>query len=243
MPSQAVGLHGPGVPAVRAAPVFSAKRCHEPDLLQEEEDVAEQEPTPVDFWFDPLCPWAWITSRWLAEVTALRAVRPRWHIMSLAVLNEGKDDLSERYQQFLATAWGPVRVCMAAEQQQGPEVLGALYTAIGTRFHNDKAERNRATLESALAEAGLPAALAGAMESTEYDEAVRASHRDGMDRVGYEVGTPVISVSGTSIFGPVVSPIPRGEAAARLWDGVMLVISTDGFFELKRSRTRDPVFD
>lgn len=205
--------------------------------------MAEQEPTPVDFWFDPLCPWAWITSRWLLEVTAVRPVRPRWHVMSLAVLNEGKADLSERYQKFLSTAWGPVRVCMAAEQQYGPDVLGPLYTAIGTRFHHDKAERDRATIESALAEAGLPVALADAMDSTEYDDAVRASHRDGMDRVGEGVGTPVISVNGTSIFGPVVSPIPRGEDAARLWDGVMLVTQTDGFFELKRSRTREPVFD
>jgi protein-disulfide isomerase-like protein with CxxC motif len=214
-----------------------------PLICLKEEDVAEQEPTPVDFWFDPLCPWAWITSRWLLEVTTVRPVQPRWHVMSLAVLNEGKDDLSERYRNFLAMAWGPVRVCMAAEQQSGPEALGPLYTAIGTRFHHDKAERNRATIESALAEAGLPVTLADAMESTEYDDALRASHRDGMDRVGYEVGTPVISVNGTSIFGPVVSPIPRGEAAARLWDGVMLVTSTDGFFELKRSRTRDPIFD
>jgi len=205
--------------------------------------LAEQAPTPVDFWFDPLCPWAWITSRWLLEVTAVRPVQPHWHVMSLAVLNEGKDDLSERYRDFLATAWRPVRVCMAAEQTAGPEVLGPLYTALGTRFHHEKAERDRATIESALAEVGLPAGLADAMDSTEYDDALRASHRDGMERVGYEVGTPVISMNGTSIFGPVVSPIPRGEAAGRLWDGVMLVTSTDGFFELKRSRTREPVFD
>jgi protein-disulfide isomerase-like protein with CxxC motif len=205
--------------------------------------LAEQAPTPVDFWFDPLCPWAWITSRWLLEVTAVRPVQPHWHVMSLAVLNEGKDDLSERYRDFLATAWCPVRVCMAAEQTAGPEVLGPLYTALGTRFHHEKAERDRATIESALAEVGLPVGLADAMDSTEYDDALRASHRDAMDRVGYEVGTPVISMNGTSIFGPVVSPIPRGEAAGRLWDGVMLVTSTDGFFELKRSRTREPVFD
>ena len=203
----------------------------------------QQQPTPVDFWFDPQCPWAWITSRWLLEVAKLRPVQPRWHVMSLAMLNEGKEDLSDRYREFIARAWGPVRVCIAAEQASGPEVLGPLYTAIGTRFHNDKAERDRATIESALAEVGLPTALADAMDSTEYDEALRASHRDGMDRVGDDVGTPVISVNGTSIFGPVVSPIPRGEAAARLWDGVMLVTSTDGFFELKRSRFRDPIFD
>ena len=205
--------------------------------------MAEQEPTPVDFWFDPLCPWAWITSRWLLEVEKLRPVTPRWHVMSLAVLNEDKDDLPDRYKEAMAKAWGPVRVCIAAEQKFGPDVLGPLYTALGTRFHHEKAERDRATIEAALADAGLPAELAEAMDSTDYDKALRASHCDGMDRVGYEVGTPVISVGDLSIFGPVVSPIPRGEAAARLWDGVMLIAGTDGFFEMKRSRTRDPIFD
>jgi 2-hydroxychromene-2-carboxylate isomerase len=203
--------------------------------------VTEQELTPVDFWFDPICPWAWITSRWMLEVVKVRPVQIRWHVMSLAVLNEGKD-LSEKYRQSMETAWGPVRVAIAAEQKLGPQVLGDLYTALGTQFHHDKAPRERETIEAALAEAGLPGDLADAMDSTEYDDALRASHRDGMDRVGYEVGTPVISVNGTSIFGPVVSPIPRGEDAARLWDGVMLVTATDGFFELKRSRTRDPIF-
>jgi hypothetical protein len=205
--------------------------------------MTEQEPTPVDFWFDPLCPWAWITSRWLLEVAELRPVVPRWHVMSLAVLNENKEGLPERYKDSMAKAWGPVRVCIAAEQKLGPGVLGPLYTAIGTRFHHEKAERDRATIEAALAEAGLPADLADAMDSTDYDEALRASHCDGMDRVGYEVGTPVIAVGDLSIFGPVVSPIPRGEAAARLWDGVLLIAGTDGFFEMKRSRTRDPIFD
>jgi hypothetical protein len=143
----------------------------------------------------------------------------------------------------MRTGWGPVRVCIAAEQQYGPEVLGPLYTALGARFHQEKAPRERATYEAALAEAGLPADLAAAAESTEYDEALRASHKEGIDRVGYDVGTPVISVNGLSVFGPVVSPIPRGEAAARLWDGVLLIAGTDGFFELKRSRTRDPIFD
>jgi protein-disulfide isomerase-like protein with CxxC motif len=205
--------------------------------------VTEHELVPVDFWFDPLCPWAWIASRWLLEVEKLRPVQPRWHVMSLSMLNEDKPDLPERHRELLARGWGPVRVCIAAEQKFGPQVLGPLYTALGTRFHNEKAERTRATIEAALAEAGLPAELADAADSNEYDEALRASHSGGMDRVGYEVGTPVISVNGTSVFGPVVSPIPRGEAAARLWDGVLLIAGTDGFFELKRSRTRDPIFD
>jgi protein-disulfide isomerase-like protein with CxxC motif len=205
--------------------------------------MPEQERTTVDFWFDPLCPWAWITSRWMLEVEQVRPVVTRWHVMSLAVLNEGKEDMSERYKEAMKKAWGAVRVCMAAEQKFGPDVLKSLYTAIGTRFHNQQAERDRATIEAALADAGLPAELADAMDSAGYDEAVRASHKDGMDRVGYEVGTPVISVQGKSLFGPVVSPIPRGDAAGRLWDGVMLITGTDGFFELKRSRTRDPIFD
>ena len=205
--------------------------------------MAEQEPTVVDFWFDPICPWAWITSRWMLEVEKQRPVRVRWHVMSLSVLNEDKEGLSDRYRELLSTGWGPVRICMAAADKHGPEVLGPLYTALGTRFHHDKAPRERATYEAALKEAGLPESLADAAESNAYDEALRASHRDGMDRVGYEVGTPVISVNGLSVFGPVMSPIPRGEAAAKLWDGVLLVAGTDGFFELKRSRTRDPIFD
>jgi hypothetical protein len=204
--------------------------------------MAEQEPTEVDFWFDPLCPWAWITSRWMLEVEKVRPVSVRWHVMSLAVLNENNEDQPERYQEMMRQAWGPVRVAIAAEQKFGPDVLGPLYTALGTRFHDQKAERDRATVEAALAEAGLPADLADAMDSTEYDTAVRESHAGGIERVGYDVGTPIISVLGTSVFGPVISPIPRGEAAARLWDGVLLIAGTDGFFELKRSRTRDPIF-
>jgi 2-hydroxychromene-2-carboxylate isomerase len=197
--------------------------------------------TPVDFWFDPACPWAWITSRWIHEVAAVRPIEPRWHVMSLSVLNEGRD-VPEKYKKMLSENWGGVRVCIAAEQKYGPEVLGDLYTELGVRFHHEEAPKTAETFEAALAAAGLERSLAAAAESTEYDEALRASHKNGMDRVGYEVGTPVISVNGASFFGPVVSPIPRGEAAARLWDGVLLVAGTDGFFELKRSRTRDPIF-
>jgi protein-disulfide isomerase-like protein with CxxC motif len=204
--------------------------------------MTEQDAAEVDFWFDPVCPWAWIASRWMHEVEKVRPVTTNWHVMSLSVLNEDRD-VPERYRELLRTGWGPVRVCIAAEQQYGPEALGPLYTALGTRFHIEKAERTRATYEAALGAAGLPASLADAADSTEYDEAVRASHKEGIDRVGYDVGTPVISVNGMSVFGPVVSPIPRGDAAGRLWDGVLLIAGTDGFFELKRSRTRDPIFD
>jgi 2-hydroxychromene-2-carboxylate isomerase len=205
--------------------------------------MTQQEPTRVDFWFDPACPWAWITSRWMLEVEQVRPVTTVWHVMSLAVLNENKEGLSERYREGLRAAWGPVRVLTAAEQAHGPQVLLPLYTALGTRFHNDKAPRDRETITASLAEAGLEASLADAMDSTEYDDAVRASHAEGIERVGYDVGTPIITVHDMSVFGPVVSPIPRGETAGKLWDGVLLLSGVDGFFELKRSRTREPIFD
>jgi hypothetical protein len=199
--------------------------------------------TRLDFWFDPICPWAWIASRWVLEAAQVRDLDPHFHVMSLSVLNEGRDELSDSYKELLATGWGPVRVCIAAEEEFGPEVLLPLYTALGTRFHHEKLPRERSTYEAALEDAGLPIRLADAADSDEYDKRLRESHHEGMDPVGQDVGTPVIHTQGTAFFGPVVTPIPRGEAAGRLWDGVVLVAGTDGFFELKRTRDRDPIFD
>ena len=195
----------------------------------------------VGFWFDPLCPWAWITSRWILEVQKVRDITPVFHVMSLAVLNEGTD-VSEEYRERLKQAFGPVRVCIAAEEGHGNEVLLPLYTALGSRAHLGGRDLNGEAISEALAEAGLPADLVHAASDDSWDEKVRASHHDGMDRVGTDVGTPVISVAGVSFFGPVVTPAPKGEAAGKLWDGVLLVAGTPGFYELKRGRTVGPTF-
>jgi predicted DsbA family dithiol-disulfide isomerase len=200
----------------------------------------------VQFWFDPVCPWAWITSRWILEVEKVRPVRADWRIMSLAYLNltqhEGKD-LSPEYLERMGQAWGPVRVCAAAAKQSGPEILGPLYTAIGTRFHNEGRRGDPGVLTEAVTEVGLPASVADAASSTEFDDIIKASHHEAFDEVGLDVGTPVVRVRGKALFGPVITPAPKGEAAGRLWDGLALVAEADGFFELKRTRDRKPSFD
>ncbi|MFC8588933.1 DsbA family protein [Streptomyces sp. NPDC057217] len=206
--------------------------------------------TTADFYFDPLCPWAWMTSRWILEVEKVRPVDVRWKVMSLAVLNEDRiDELPEEYQDMLRTkAWGPVRVVIAAQQLHGDEVVGKLYTALGTRFHNNGEGPTREAIAGALKDVGLPEDLVEYADKDTYDTELRASHKEGIDKVGQDVGTPVIAVPGpdgeeVAFFGPVVTPTPRGEAAARLWDGTLLVAATPGFYEIKRTRTAAPSFE
>ncbi|MGH8866974.1 MAG: disulfide bond formation protein DsbA [Actinomycetes bacterium] len=195
--------------------------------------------TIADFWFDPVCPWAWITSRWMREVEKVRPVDTRWHVMSLSMLNAGRD-LSEDYARRMDEARGVVRVCTAAAAKYGEEVLGDLYTAQGTLFHVEQRPKDRETLVAALDMAQLPVELADAVDDPSFDEPLERSHHQAMAKVGTDVGTPVISVGEVAFFGPVVTPAPQGEAAGTLWDGVLAVARTDGFFELKRSRDRKP---
>ena len=192
----------------------------------------------ADFWFDPRCPFAWITSRWILEVEKVRDIQVRWHVMSLAYLNEVKD-VSDDYRKMLETAWGPVRVLIAAEQKYGEEALLPLYSAMGTRIHLEERDIDRALIEESLLEAGLSVEIADAMEDPFLDELVARSHHEGMDAVGDEVGTPTIHFDDTAFFGPVLTKAPRGEEAGQLWDACVTLAAYPQFFELKRSRTSD----
>ena len=196
----------------------------------------------VGLWVDPICPWAWITSRWLLETQKVRDVEVRFHTMSLAVLNDGRE-MPEGYVEMMKQAWGPVRVMTAIEQRYGSENLERFYDAFGQRFHV-QGERDSllATTQGALAGAGLDESLLDAAVSDEYDEDLCKSHFAGMDPVGFDVGTPVVHVGDVAFFGPVVTPAPKGEAAGTLFDGVIAVASTPGFYELKRTRNEGPTF-
>jgi len=204
-------------------------------------------PTTADFWFDPLCPWAWMTSRWMLEVEQVRDITVRWHVMSLAVLNEGRD-LPPEYLELMAKAYGPVRVVIAAQQQAGDDIVLPLYTAMGNRIHLEGRDDYDAISREALREVGLSEALADVASTTDVDAALRTSHESGISLVGNDVGTPVVAFPGPdgqpiAFFGPIMSPAPKGEEAGRLWDGCVLVAGTPGFFELKRTRDVEPMFD
>jgi hypothetical protein len=206
---------------------------------------------PVDFWFDPVCPWTWLTSRWILEVEKARSLAITWHVLSLAVLNEGRlDEMPAANRDLMGQAWAPVRVLIAAAQAHGPDVLGPLYTALGNRYFLQQQPKTRLTIEAALHDTALPAELAEAGDSDRYDEALRASHRQGITLVGADVGSPIIAIPGSgsgtariAFFGPVVTPAPKGEAAVRLWDSTVTLVSTPGFYEIKRTRTVGPLFD
>ncbi len=195
----------------------------------------------VEMWFDPICPWAWMTSRWMLEVEKIRDIEVTWSVMSLSVLNEGRE-LPADYRSMMDRSWGPVRVIIAAAIDHGPKVVRPLFDAMGTRIHPGGEKDFRRVITPALEECGLPADLARFADTGEVDHQLRSSHQRAMDLVGDDVGTPVVCVDGVAFFGPVVTPAPTGEDAGRLWDGCLLVAGTPGFFELKRTRTVSPTF-
>lgn len=210
-------------------------------MLINDEHSTRLDREPVPFWFDPMCPWAWVTSRWLLEVEQVRPVRADWRIMSLHYLNLDQrhgEGLNDDYRELMGKARGMVRVCAAAAAHAGDSILGPLYTAVGTRLHDQRRRDDPTVITDALHEAGLPASLVSAATTTEFDQRITTSHHEAFDQVGLDVGTPVLRIRGTTLFGPVITPVPRGEAAGRLWDGLVLIAGTDGFYELKRSRGR-----
>lgn len=200
------------------------------------------DPEAADFWFDPACPFAWVTSRWIGEVEQVRNIKVDWHVMSLSVLNENNHDLPAVYRERMETAWGPVRVIIAAVQEHGEQVIKPLYDAMGTQIHINGNTDMVDVIAKSLAEVGLPAELAAAATTDAHDVALRASHAEGISKVGQDVGTPIVAFNGTAFFGPVITRIPRGEDAGKLWDATVTLASFPYFFEIKRSRTEDPQF-
>lgn len=228
--------------------MIGKKEIHGGELAAPEAARSQSEPRlwgmaeSVDFWFDPSCPWAWLTSRWVDEVARLRDLDVTWHVMSLAVLNEG-NSASDEYAAFFPRALRYTRLVQAARELHGQEVVKPLYDALGTRIHPGGSTEPDDVIPAALAEVGLPAEFAAWADSDAYDTQMRASHFNGIGRVGEDVGTPIIAVNGVAFFGPVISPAPKGDQALALWDGVVAVAGFDGFFEIKRTRTRGPIFD
>ncbi len=197
--------------------------------------------TKAEFWFDPSCPWAWITSRWILEVQAQRDIEVKWNIFSLAVLNEGRE-LKPEYRKRIDKSWGPVRVIAAAKRKNGYEVVLPLYTEIGTLFHPGAKPVAKETISEALQNQKLDPTLIGFYDTNDFDQDLRDSTKAGLDLVGDDVGTPIISIEGVAFFGPVLTPAPKGSEALKLWDGVVAAASLPGFFELKRTRTARPQF-
>ena len=208
----------------------------------------------VTFYFDVSCPFCWVTSRWIKEVEKVRDIEVEWKPMSLSVLNEGRDELPEDYKFMMQCNWTPARLFNAVFSQDGQEAVDKLYTALGTKVHNENRIDRHAhvdepehafdeLIKEALAEVGLPEERLVQALTTEFDELMRENHAEAMKEVGNDVGTPVVKLNDVAFFGPVLTRIPRGEEAGKIFDGSVAVASYPYFFEIKRSRTESPRFD
>lgn len=205
----------------------------------------------VRFYFDPLCPWCWITSHWLHdEVAPHRDVQIDWRPISLKVRNEHKE-LDEAYKAYLpamARSFGLLRIVEALRADGREDAIHNVYVAFGRHFHHDD-DGMDFDIGDALVAAGVDRAYASAFDDAQWDAAVRAATKEAEEVAGNDVGTPVIAyevenangqMEWKGYFGPVIPSVVRGEAALRLWDGLAALIETDGFYELKRTRTLGP---
>jgi hypothetical protein len=199
----------------------------------------------VQFWLDPICPWTWITSRWLLRVEAVRPVTIEWRMLSLAHLNlvqraemEPSAEMRNPYAASYLRDFGyaPIRLCAAAVAARGPETLGSMYTALGSRLHIDQRHGDASIFGEALEELGLPDDLVECVTTTEYDDEILRSHHEAFDDVGIDVGSPVMRVHDRGYYGPVLTAMPPDEDIGRLWDGFVSMSGIAEFYELKRSR-------
>ncbi len=195
----------------------------------------------VDLWFDPICPFAYATSRWILEVEKVRDIEVHWNVMSLGVLNEDKNPAPTEDEDVLAR-WIPARTSTAVAET-APEKLGEFYAAVGYDIHVNGHRDFEAASRRALAEIGLEDSLVDDAKTDKYDDAMRATHEEGISKVGQDVGTPILAFGGTAFFGPVITRVPTGEEAGKIFDGAVALASYPYFFELKRSRTERPTFD
>jgi hypothetical protein len=198
--------------------------------------------TKVEMWFDTLCPWAWMTSRWLLEVAKVRDITIQWNVMSLYFLNESRSHITAEYLDNAKKALGPLRIIVAAEKLYGNPIAGDLYTAFGEEIHHNKMKFSPELNSKVLSRFSFSADLIHCADDLSLDELIMEKHQAGMSKVGEDVGTPIVSIEGVTFFGPVISPAPKGEEAGKLFDGAFAVASYPGFFEMKRTRTVGPIF-
>lgn len=208
----------------------------------------------LEFFFDPVCPWAWITSRWVTEVHEVRGDTVEWRFISLAVVNEGRTEewYTPEYRAIHRAGHESLRVAAAVRDQAGNDGVAAFYRELGTRFHplgrRDDYQRDPAGfLAETLGAAGLDTAMAANREDERWDTLLRSETATALARTGPDVGTPIItfrpaSPGEASFFGPVIASIPRGDAAVRLWDAIEVIATTSGMAELKRSLRAAPDF-